>query len=143
MATSEEKFGQAARCYLGYGLVYWFGGTYLAAHGIGAGRGLGWLAVGAVFVVLFPWLIARGARGTGYLWFARLLTLAVTWRAVMVGRAVLAPRFPSVPLPGGGALPMRAAAAVFLVITVATAVMLARAAWSRPAAVLSSPRGHD
>ncbi|MDO8477613.1 MAG: hypothetical protein Q7W02_15725 [Candidatus Rokubacteria bacterium] len=51
MATSEEKFGQAARCYLGYGLVYWLGGAYLATHGIGAGRGLGWLAVGAVFVV--------------------------------------------------------------------------------------------
>ena len=98
MATSEEKFSQAARCYLGYGLVYWLGGAYLAAEGIGAGSGLVWVALGAVFVVLFPWLIARGARGPGYLWFARLLTLAVAWRAVMVGRAVVAPRFPSVPL---------------------------------------------
>src|SRR3990172_7580668 len=95
MATSEEKFSQAARCYLGYGLVYWLGGAYLAAQGIGAGSGLMWVALGAVFVVLFPWLIARGARGPGYLWFARLLTLAVAWRAVMVGRAGGAARLPS------------------------------------------------
>ena len=102
-----------------------------------------WVALGAVFVVLFPWLIARGPRGAGYLWFVRVLSVFVLWRAIMVGRVAVEPRFPSVPLPGGGALPMRAAAAVFLVITVTTAVMLARAAWSRPASVLSSARGHD
>jgi len=51
VATSEEKFSRAARCYFGYGLVYWLGGAYLAAHGIGAGRGLVWVALGAIFVV--------------------------------------------------------------------------------------------
>ena len=51
MATSEEKFSQAARCYLGHGLVYWLGGACLAAQGIGAGSGLVWVALGAVFVV--------------------------------------------------------------------------------------------
>ena len=136
MATREEKFSQAAGCYFAYGLVYWLGGGYLAAHGIGAGRGLVWLALGAVFVVLFPWLIARGPRGTGYLWFVRVLSLAVIWRAIMVGRGAIEPRFPSVPLPGGGVLPMRAAAAAFLVVTVAAAAMLARAAWSRRTSVL-------
>lgn len=143
MATRAEKFRQAAWCYLAYGLIYWLGGVYLAAHGIGVGRGRVWLAVGAVFVVLFPWLIARGPRGTGYLWFVRVLSLAVIWRAIFVARTVVAPTIPSVPLPGGGALPMRAAAAAFLVVTVATAAMLARAAWSRRTSVLSSARGHD
>jgi len=136
VATRAEKFRQAAWCYLAYGLVYWLGGVYLAAHGIGAGRGLVWLAVGAVFVVLFPWLIARGSRGTGYLWFVRVLSLAVIWRAIFVARTAVAPKFPSVPLPGGGVLPMRAAAAAFLVVTLATAAMLARAAWSRRTSVL-------
>ena len=136
MATRAEKFRQAAWCYFAYGLIYWLGGVYLAAHGIGAGSGLAWLAVGAVFVVLFPWLIARGSRGTGYLWFVRVLSLAVIWRAIFVARTVVAPKFPSVPLPGGGVLPMRAAAAAFLVVTLATAAMLARAAWSRRTSVL-------
>ncbi len=135
MATRAQKFQQAAWCYFAYGLIYWLGGVYLAAHGIGAGRGLLWLAVGAVFVVQFPWLIARGPRGTGYLWFVRALSLAVILRAIFVVRTVVAPRFPSVPLPGGGVLPMRVAAAAFLVVTVATAAMLARAAWSRRTSV--------
>jgi hypothetical protein len=136
VATRAEKFSQAAWCYLAYGLVYWLGGAYLAAHGIGGRRGLVWLAVGAVFVIVFPWLIARGPRGTGYLWFVRVLSLAVLWRAIFVARTVVAPTFPSVPLPGGGLLPMRAAAVAFLVVTVATAAMLARAAWSRRTPVL-------
>jgi hypothetical protein len=72
-----------------------------------------------------------------------VLSLAVIWRAIFVARTVVAPKFPSVPLPGGGVLPMRAAAAAFLVITVTTAVMLALAAWSRRTSVLSSARGHD
>ncbi len=135
MATRAEKFRQAAWCYFAYGLIYWLGGVYLAAHGIGAGRGLLWLAAGAVFVVLFPWLIARGPRGTGYLWFVRVLSLAVILRAIFVARTVVAPKFPSVPLPGGGILPMRVAAAAFLVVAAATATMLARAAWSRRSSV--------
>src|SRR3972149_11684326 len=105
MATSEEKFSQAARCYLGYGLVYWLGGAYLAAQGIGAGRGLVWLALGAVFVALFPWLIARGPRGAGYLWFVRVLSVVVLWRAIMAARGAVERRVPSGPPPRGGALP--------------------------------------
>ena len=143
MATSEEKFSQAAWCYFTYGLVYWLGGVYLAAHGIGTVRGLVGLALGAVFWALFPWLIARGPRGAGYLWFVRVLSVVVLWRAVMVGRVVVEPRFPSVPLPGGGGLPMRTAAVAFLAITLVTAAMLARAAWSRRSSVLSSTRDHD
>lgn len=131
MATREAKFKQAAWAYFAYGVIYWLGGLYLASRGIAVGRGLIWFVLGAVFVVLFPWLIARGARGTGYLWFCRLLTLAVAYRAFEVGRVALAPKFRAVPLPGGGEIPMSLGAGVFFLITLATAAMLARAAWIR------------
>lgn len=131
MATREEKFSQAAWAYAGYGILYWLGGFYLASQGIGVGRGIVWLGLGAAFVVAFPWLIARGPRGAGYLWFTRVLALLVAWRAFEVGRIALAPTFPSIPFPGGRRLPMSAAAGVFFLITLATAVMLNRAAWSR------------
>ncbi|MBI2525754.1 MAG: hypothetical protein HYY95_21670 [Candidatus Rokubacteria bacterium] len=136
IATREARFKQAAWCYLAYGVAYWLGGVYLAAHGIGGGRGLVWVALGLVFVALFPWLIARGSRGRGFLWFVRVLSVAVLLRAILVARTVVEPRLPSVPLPGGGVLPMRVAATLFLVITLATAAMLARAAWSRRSSVL-------
>lgn len=131
MATREEKFRQAAWAYFAYGVVYWLGGLFLATRGIAVGRGIVWFALGALFVVLFPWLIARGARGAGYLWFARILSLLVAYRAFEVGRVALAPRFRSIPLPGGGEIPMALGAWVFFLIALATAAMLARAAWSR------------
>ncbi len=131
MATREEKFRQAAWAYAGYGIVYWLGGVYLASQGIGVGRGTVWLLLGTLFVVVFPWLIARGPRGAGYLWFTRILTLLVAWRAFQVGRVALAPRFRSVPLAGGANVPMSVAASIFFVVTLAAAAMLARAAWSR------------
>ncbi len=131
MATREEKFKQAACTYFVYGVVYWFGGLYLAARGVAVGRGSLWFVLGALFIAVFPWLIARGARGRGYLWFCRILTLLVAYRAFEVGRIALAPRFRSVPLPGGGELPMNLGAGMFFLITLATMAMLARAAWSR------------
>lgn len=129
MATREARFRQAAVAYAAYGVAYWLGGLYLAAPGIGVGRGLVWLVLGALFVLAFPWLIARGTRGAGYLWFTRILTVAVAWRAIQAGRVALAPRFPSIPLPGGGELPMSLAAAVFALIALGATIMLARAAW--------------
>ncbi len=131
MATREEKFRQAAWAYLIYGVVYWLGGLYLATRGIAIGGGIVWFVLGALFVVVFPWLIARGPRGWGYLWFTRILTLLVAYRAYEVGRVALAPKFRSVPLPGGGEVPMSVGAGIFFLITLATAAMLARAAWSR------------
>ncbi|MBI4591733.1 MAG: hypothetical protein HY725_23150 [Candidatus Rokubacteria bacterium] len=131
MATREERFKQAAWAYLVYGVLYWLGGLYLSAQGLAIGRGIIWFVLGALFIVVFPWLIARGSRGQGYLWFSRILTLLVAWRAFEVGRIALAPKFRSVPLPGGGEIPMSLGAWVFFVITLGTAAMLARAAWSR------------
>ncbi|MBI4611227.1 MAG: hypothetical protein HY726_19740 [Candidatus Rokubacteria bacterium] len=131
VAAREERFKQAAWAYLAYGIFYWVGGLYLATRGLAVGRGIIWFVLGAIFVVVFPWLIARGHRAKGYLWFCRILTLLVAYRAFEVGRVALAPRFPAVPLPGGGEVPMSLGAAVFFLITLATAAMLARAAWAR------------
>ncbi len=136
MATREERFRQAAWTYFGYGMLYMAGAIYLASQGVGARGTLAtpifiWFVLGALFVVVFPWLIARGTRGSGYVWFTRVLTLLVVFRAFGVGRVMIAPSVPSVPLPGGGELPTRLGAGVFFLIALATAAMLVRAAWSR------------
>jgi hypothetical protein len=138
MTPRETRFKQAAWAYLIYGVVYMGGAVYLAGRGIGA-RGMSgttggviWFALGALFIVVFPWLISKGARGAGYLWFTRILALLVAYRAFELGRVALAPRLTSVPLPGGGEIPMALGAWVFFVITLVTMLMLARAAWSRP-----------
>lgn len=130
MATREEKFKQAAWAYFIYGVIYWLGGLYLATHGIALGRVRVWFVLGAIILVLFPWLITRGHRGKSYLWFCRILTVLVAFRAFGVGRVMLSPMISSVPLAGGGELPMSLGAGVFFLITLATGAMLARAAWA-------------
>jgi hypothetical protein len=131
MTTREQLFKQAAWAYFVYGVLYWLGGLYLATRGLTVGRGISWFVLGALFIVVFPWLIARGARGSGYLWFARILTLLVAFRAFGIGQVMLAPKIPTVPLPGDAEIPMPLAAGLFFFITLATTAMLARAAWSR------------
>src|SRR3989304_5577504 len=98
MTPRETRFKQAAWAYLIYGVVYMGGAVYLAGRGIGA-RGMSgttggviWFALGALFIVVFPWLISKGARGGGYLWFTRILALLVAYRAFELGRGGLAPR---------------------------------------------------
>jgi hypothetical protein len=137
--TRDDRFRQAAWTYFGYGLVYWLGGLVLLRAGVGpAGMGRGgaaWLVVGALVVALFPWLLARERRGFDR-WvlsrrdFARILTLLVALRAVEVARIAWEPRIARVSL-AGYAVPTRLGAAAFLLVTVAAALMLARAAWSR------------
>ncbi len=141
MTTREAKFRQAAWTYFGYGLVYLVGAVYLTAIGIGA-RGAtrsspAWLAlftitIGALFVVLFPWLIGRGARHRGYLWFTRLLALFLLVRVVGVVQVAWAPNVPTVPLPGGGEVSMSLGAWVFAAIALMAAFMVARAGWNLP-----------
>jgi len=129
MATRQEKFRQAALSYLIYGCLYLGGAIYVALTGI-VGRavttrsGVIWFGVGAILVVLFPWFISRG-----YVWFTRLLVFLVLLRAVGVARVVIKPTIPAVPLPGGIELSMRAGAFLFLLVTLGTSYMLARAAW--------------
>jgi hypothetical protein len=139
MATRDEKFRQAAWTYVGYGVVYWLGGLALATAGLGP-RGMerggtAWFIVGALFVIVFPWILMR-ERGWFNRWilsrrdFARVLTVLVALRAIEVARLAWRPRAETVSALGV-AVSTRAGAWVFCLLTVLTALMLARAAWSR------------
>jgi hypothetical protein len=144
VATREEKFGHAAWGYVVYGIVYWVGGLILALAGLGpspAGNPAGWgivvtlFVIGGALVVVIPWLLVR-ERPWFERWvlsrrdFARILTLFVAYRAVEVGRIAWRPRVELISV-GGFAIPMRLGAVAFFVVTVAMAVLLARAGWSR------------
>jgi hypothetical protein len=139
MATRDEKFRQAAWTYVGYGIVYWLGGLALAGAGLGPRGmergGMAWFVVGALFVLVIPWLLVR-ERGWFARWilsrrdFARILTLLVVLRAVEVARIARAPRAETVSVLGLD-VSMRAGAWAFCLLTIVTAVMIARAAWSR------------
>jgi hypothetical protein len=136
--TRDAKFRQAAWTYFAYGIVYWLGGFVLISAGLGP-RGMSgggtWFVVGALLVVGIPWLLMR-ERAWFERWvlsrrdFARILTLLIVLRAIEVGRIALSPRSELVSA-GGFAIPMSLGAAVFCLITVVTAMMVARAAWSR------------
>ena len=139
MATREEKFRQAAWTYLGYGIVYWLGGLVLFQAGLGprgmTRGGAAWFIVGALFIVVIPWLLCRERA-----WFdrfvlsrrdfARVVALLVVVRTIEVGRLAWAPRTDVVPV-GGVAVPMALGAWAFVLVTIVTALMLARAAWAR------------
>jgi hypothetical protein len=129
MATRRQKFRQAAAAYFIYGCLYLAGALYVAITGT-TGRLMSvhhrvvWFAIGGVLLVLLPWLIDRGM-----VWFTRLLVVLVLFRAVGVARVMIAPSVRTVPLPGGLELPMSLGAFGFLLVTLATAYMLAREAW--------------
>ncbi|MGH7319003.1 MAG: hypothetical protein ACRELA_05170 [Candidatus Rokuibacteriota bacterium] len=129
MATRREKFRQAALSYFLYGCAYLAGAAYIAMTGI-AGRvlsgrsGLLWFGIGAGLIILVPWLISRG-----YVWFTRLVVLLIAFRAIGLVRVMVKPTVPAVPLPGGMEMSMTVGALIFLLVTLATAYMLARAAW--------------
>jgi hypothetical protein len=135
----DQKFRQAAWTYASYGLVYWLGGLALVAGGLGprggTGGGLAWFVAGALFVVVVPWLLAR-ERGWFVRWvlsrrdLARVLTVLVAYRALEIVRIARQPRLDVVSVLGFD-VPMHLGAWAFALVTVVTAVMLARAAWSR------------
>ena len=135
-----DRFRDAARAYLVYGIVYWIGGVWLAFQGIGvrgqfAARGMLWIVLGLVFVVGIPYLLRR-PRPWFERWvlgrrdFARILTLFMAIRAWAVLRVVLRPETASVPAPWGGEVTFRAGAAVFFIVTMVAALFVAVAAWS-------------
>jgi hypothetical protein len=129
MAIQQVKFRQAALSYLIYGCLYLAGAAYIVASGIFGramtGRSvLVWFGVGAILVILFPWLISKG-----YVWFTRTLVVLVLFRAIGVARVIIRPTIATVPIPGGIELPMRAGAFFFLLVTLGVGFMLARAAW--------------
>lgn len=141
-----DRFRDAARAYLVYGIVYWIGGVWLAFHGVGvrgelAGRGVVWIVLGLVFVVGIPYLLRR-PRPWFERWilgrrdFARILTLLMVVRAWAVLRVVLRPETATVAAPWGGEVTFRVGAAVFFFVTIVAALFVAVAAWStdqRPA----------
>jgi hypothetical protein len=145
MASREEKLFQAAVAYAAYGIVYWVGGLALALAGLGPRR-MGdetpsgpfvvmLFVVGGLLIIVIPLLLVR-ERPWFDRWvlsrrdFARVLTLFVALRAFEVARIGVNPRVEVISL-GGFAIPMRLGAWLFFLLTVAMAVILARAAWSR------------
>jgi len=135
-----DRFRDAARAYLVYGIVYWVGGVWLAFQGVGvrgelAGRGMMWIVLGLVFVVGIPYLLRR-PRPWFERWilgrrdFARILTLFMVVRAWAVLRVVLRPETATVAAPWGGEITFRAGAAVFFMVTIVAALFVAVAAWS-------------
>jgi len=140
-----DRFRLAARAYLIYGVIYWLGGFYLATQGVGirGGRvmqsGVVWIVLGLVFVGAIPYLLA-GRRAWFERWilsrrdFARVLTAFMALRAWHVLRVALRPDTASVAAPWGGEITFRAGAIVFLIVTVAALLVIARAAWAKEAA---------
>jgi hypothetical protein len=136
-APPDARFRLAARGYLAYGVVYWLGGLALAASGRGPRGmergGVAWFVVGALFVVVFPWLLARERRWFAR-WllsrrdFARILTALVALRAWEVGRLARAGGADIALV--GASVPFVLGAWAFCAVTVATAMVLARAAWA-------------
>jgi hypothetical protein len=135
-----DRFRDAARAYLVYGIVYWVGGVYLALHGVGVrgemtGAGVGFIVLGLVFVVAIPYLLRR-PRAWFERWvlgrrdFARILALFMALRAWHVLRVVLRPETASVAAPWGGEITFRAGAAVFFLVTVVALLFVAVAAWT-------------
>jgi len=140
-----DRFRLAARAYLVYGVVYWLGGFYLATQGVGVrgGRvmqaGVVWIVLGLVLVVVIPYLLAA-RRAWFERWilsrrdFARVLVAFMALRAWHVAKVALRPETASVAAPWGGEVTFRVGAIVFLIVTVAALVVIARAAWAKEAA---------
>ena len=140
-----DPFRLAARAYLVYGVVYWLGGAYLATQGVGVrgGRlmqaGVVWILLGLVLVLLIPYLLAR-PRAWFERWilsrrdFSRVLAAFMAVRAWHVGQVALRRETASIPAPWGGEITFRLGAIVFMIVTVAALVLIARAAWAKEAA---------
>jgi hypothetical protein len=140
-----DGYRLAAHAYRTYGVIYWIGGFYLAMHGVGVrgGRmmqsGVVWIVLGLVFIVLVPYLLAQ-RRGWFERWilsrrdFARVLTAFMAVRAWHVLRVAVRPETASVAAPWGGEVTFRAGAIVFVIVTVAALLLIARAAWAKEAA---------
>jgi hypothetical protein len=144
-AGDLDRFRTAARAYFAYAVVYWIGGVYLVASGVGipggvtpAGRAAYvafWAVVGLVPTFVVPYLLRR-PRGWFERWilsrrdFARILALIMAWRAYEVLRIALRAATATVPAPWGGDIPFRAGAAVFFVVTAIALAFVARAAWA-------------
>jgi hypothetical protein len=134
VAGGADRYRQAAWTYVVYGVVYWLGGLALAAAGRGP-RGMergrwAWFVAGALFVVVFPWLLTRPGRWRRA--FATVLALLVAYRAFEVARIAARAGGETVRVLGLD-VSVAAGAWAFCLLALVTALMLARAAWSRAA----------
>lgn len=145
-AASDDHFRTAARAYFLYGLVYLLGGGYLTFYGVGV-RGATepgrfryvttsmFMLAGLVLVFFIPYLLRR-RRPLFERWilsrrdFARLLSVFMAYRVYAVGRVAVRSDGASVPAPWGGEIGFRTGAIVFVVVTAAALVFVARAAWT-------------
>ena len=131
-------YRQAAWTYFGYGLVYLAVAVYLQLEVFAVrGPALLWFGVGAVLTVGIPWVLFR-PRSWFERWvlsrrdFARIIAALVFVRTLALVRIALEGPHPGrMPSFGSGAPTSRAGAWAMAVVALVTAVMLARAAWSR------------
>ncbi|MBM4439920.1 MAG: hypothetical protein FJ027_05845 [Candidatus Rokubacteria bacterium] len=137
----DGRFRAAAVGYLAYGLVYYVGGLYLITQGVGVMGGRRgsltfWAVAGLLPLLLIPFLLWARRR-----WFerwvvtrrdfARLVAIFLTFRALKVGETALNTDGAAVAAPWGGVLmTFQTGAALFLVVTLAALVLVARAAWA-------------
>jgi hypothetical protein len=134
---AQRRFQIAAAAYLIYGILYLAGAAFLISRGIGVrgdasvGFHFAWFAFGLLLIVLFPWLISKGSRHRGCLWFTRVLAALAFYRAYEVAGVARAPRIDSVFLAGDIQVPMAFGAWVFFFVTLTTAMLLAWASWRR------------
>src|SRR5919106_75193 len=135
----------AAYAYIGYGIVYWIGGLWLLSQGVGVmgGRTGGattasmvrWGLIGLVPLIAIPLLLWRRWSWLGGVFSRRtlawLLTLLLILRTWKVAQVALQGDGATVAAPWGGAVSFRTGAALFLVVTLAALVAVARAALTR------------
>ncbi len=125
-----RKYREAAIGYLVYGVIYLAGAIYLGWIGKGPGGTVWWYLIGAAMALGFPCLIWKRFK-----WVTRILAVLVLVRVIGLVRVAARAGAEPVPLPWGGEIAMSNGAIVFMLIAVATFILLARAGWQRsPAA---------
>jgi hypothetical protein len=126
MDLKARKYNQAAIGYLVYGLTYLAGAIYLGRIGRGPDGTMWWYLIGAAMAFGIPFLIWKRFK-----WVTRILAVLVLGRVIGLVRIAVRPGTEAVPLPWGGEIAMSHGAIVFMLITVTTCILLARAGWQR------------
>ena len=130
MDLRARKYGQAAIGYFVYGVIYLAGAVYLGRIGKGPDGPVWWYLIGAAMALGFPYLIWKRFK-----WVTRILAVLVIVRVIGLLRIALRADTEPVPLPWGGEIETSQGAIVFMLMAVATCILLARAGWQRsPAA---------
>ena len=130
MDSRARKYNQAAIGYLLYGLIYLVGAIYLARIGKGPSASVWWYLIGAAMAFGLPWLIWKRFK-----WVTRILAVLVLVRVAGLVRIAVRSGTESVPLPWGSEIALSHGAILFMLIALATCVLLARAGWQRRHAI--------